>query len=241
MLRKRFIRVWIGALPAWIDNYRRNTEPLAKYGFEWLIVTDYDLLAERCKRLLDITIAPYEKIAGTRKAGDFDPALGVLFAEELKDYDFWGHTGLDCAYGRLDRFVSDEFLAGCDVFGNDPGAICGPFSLYRNTDVVNRLFQRVGQDGPVKDHLGRTFAGWRDLLECPRITGWDEGAFSNVVAMAAQAGEIRFKSAFWQAHDSMPGHPDLTALPDGSLIDNVSKRETMMFHFNHTRQWPLAS
>lgn len=212
-----------------MDEYRRNCEALRPYGFEWLIVNDYDFFKERCRETLGVDIAPYEKIAGTRKAGDFDPAYGVIFEKELKGYDFWGHTGLDVAYGRLDRFVSDEYLSDCDIFGNDPGAICGPFSLYRNTLKINRLF--------------RQYPNWQALLESEQMHGFDEIEFNGVVQRASDAGEIRFKSAFWQSHDVQPGHnptPQMSLLPDGALFDRVTQQETMMFHFHRYRQWPIS-
>jgi hypothetical protein len=209
-----------------MPQYRRNTAALQKYGFEWLVVHDYDFFREKVEKSLGVEIAPYNEIAGTRKAGDFDPAYGQIFAKELEGYDFWGHTGLDCAYGRLDRFVSDEFLAGCDVFGNDPGAICGPFSLYRNTERVNSLFRRV--------------PNWERLLGDARMCGFDEIQFNEVVQKAARDGEIRFKTAFWQSNDHQAGHGDggrMTIRPDGTLWDDVKGSETMMFHFNRTRKW----
>jgi hypothetical protein len=239
MLTKLFIRVWFGELPPWTEEWIRHQRHLAQYGWNFMLVTDYEFFRDRCRKTIGVEIAPYEQIAGTRKAGDFDPAYGLIFWDELKGYDFWGHTGLDCVYGRLDRFVSDEYLWDCDVFGNDPGAICGPFSLYRNTDVVNHLFMGVPD--------------WREQLSSPKMTAFDEHAFSQHVKRMAHAGEIRFKSAFWQSHDKQRGHvpkPQLRLEVDGTLRDLVTGNETMMFHFNRRvdetlpfwgRTWPVSS
>lgn len=227
MLRKLFIRVWIGPLPDWYEQWLENTATLKPYGFDFLVENDYESFRERCKAKLgvDINVTP-----GTRKAGDFDPALGVLFEEELKGYDFWGHTGLDVAFGRLDRFVSDEFLSGLDIFGNDPNAINGCFSLYRNCDVVNNLF--------------REQRDWTEIFEDPGHYGFDEIHFTEVVLRAADEGRIRFGSAFWQSHDTQPGHklvPRLSIKSDGTLLDMVTGKETMMFHFHKYRRWPISS
>ena len=228
MLRKLFIRTWFGPLPPWLEHWLRNTARLAQYGFDFLLVNDYEFFAQRCQETLGIEIAPYDQIAGTRKAGDFDPAYGIIFAEEIADYDFWGHCALDMVFGMLDRFVSDEYLSDCDIFGNDPGAICGPFSLYRNCKLINGLFRRVDE--------------WQNLLSRATMCGFDEIQFNQAVQKAAEAGEIRFKTAFWQSSDTHEGHtptPHMTILPDGSLIDKVTGRETMMFHFHRYRQWPI--
>ena len=225
-MRKLFIRTWIGPLPLWYDQWCKHVETLKPLGFDFLVENNYEAFRARChdKLGIDINVTP-----GTRKAGDFDPAYGVLFEEELKSYDFWGHTGLDVCFGRLDRFVPDELLQTLDIFGNDPNAICGPFSLYRNCDPVNNLF--------------RERADWKEILEANRMYGFDEIEFSEVVVKAAEEGRIRFKSGFWQSHDTQPGHnptPQMSILPDGTLWDRVKQQETMMFHFHRYRQWPIS-
>lgn len=220
MLRKLLIRPWFGPLPEWIDQYREHVATLAKYGFDFLIINDPEDFKARCREKLgiDAAVAP-----GSRKAGDFCPALGLLFEDELQGYDFWGHADLDVIFGRLDRFVSDEFLSDCDIFGNDPNAICGPFSLYRNNEKTRRLF--------------REHPDWKACFEDERMWGFDEIPFSKTV----RSSGLRFKSAFWQSHDTQPGHavPQLSLLADGTLIDHVTNRETMMFHFHKFRKWPL--
>lgn len=228
MLRKLFIRTWFGPLPPWVDQWRENTKALGKYGFDFLLVNDHVDFAARCQRKLRIDIAPLEAIAGTRKAGDFDPAYGELFADELEGYDFWGHCALDMVFGRLDRFVPDSLLTECDIFANDPGAICGPFTLYRNCWWVNGLFRRV--------------ENWQNLLSDATMCGFDEIQFNAAVQRAARAGEIRFETAFYQAHDCQEGHiptPNVRLLADGTLMDNVTGKEAMMFHFHRHRKWPI--
>ncbi len=220
MLRKLLIRPWFGPLPEWIDRYHSQAARLGRYGFDFLIVNDHESFKVRCREKLGVDVAA---VPGTRKASDFCPALGLLFEEELQSYDFWGHADLDCVFGRLDRFVSDDFLAGCDVFGNDPDAICGPFSLYRNSDQTRKLFL---------DH-----EDWRTCFEDEQLWGFDEIQFSKTV----RASGLRFRSAFWQSHDAQPGHrvPQLQLLDDGTLMDLAANRETMMFHFHLYRKWPL--
>jgi len=230
MLRKLFIRTWFGPLPTWTSEWIENTQSLKKYGFDFLLINDYTFFAERCKRTLGIHIAPIEQIAGTRKAGDFDPAYGEIFAEELRGYDFWGHCALDMVFGRLDRFIPDQFLKHCDIFANDPGAICGPFSLYRNRAFINNLFRRVDD--------------WEKLLSSQTMYGFDEIQFNAVVREAAEDNLVRFETRFWQAHDTQAGHtptPNMRLLADGSLIDGATGHETMMFHFHRYRKWPILA
>jgi hypothetical protein len=226
-MRALVLRVWIGELPPWMDEWRRNVGGLRRYGFDFRVFNDYEMVKDRCTRVMGITLPSYEAMANTRK-GVAGPCYGELFAEELQGYGFWGHCDQDTVFGRLDRFVSDEFMDDCDVFGNDPDAICGPFSLYRNCGAVNALYRRIPD--------------WERLYSVPGYADIEEVPFTEVVRRAAQAKEIRFKSAFWQAHDNQPRHkpePRLKLLEDGTLMDAVAAQEIMMFHFRRTKRWPL--
>lgn len=227
-MKKLLIRTWFGPLPDWTYRWIQHHSALRDYGWDFWLIDDYDFFKRRCEETIGIRIAPYEKIAGTRKAGDFDPAYGDIFADELRGYDFWGHCALDAVYGRLDRYLPDEKLAQLDVFANDPGAICGPFSVYRNCAKVNALYATV--------------PGWVGLLSDATMYGFDEIQFNRVVQEAAFSGRIRFETAFWQSHDCQSAHvpvPKMTLKPDGSLIDRTTNSETMMFHFHRYRQWPI--
>lgn len=226
------IRTWRGELPEWTPKFREHVRHLCSHGWDF-ITPQWSTLRARAKQKLNIDIPePCE----TRKAGDYDPALGVLFDDVISDYDFWGHFNLDCVYGRLDRWLPDDFLCNIDIYANDPGAICGPFTVYRNTLVVNRLFEGVDR--------------WREIMCDPKFHAFDEITFSKLVNAASLQGFIRFTSGFLQAHDHMTDSHWYAAnnlaglLPvyvthDGTLMDTVTDREIMMYHFNQTRRWPL--
>lgn len=223
-MRKLLIRTWFGSLPSWTEKFKAHVEHLKQYGWEFLIVDDIEWFKKRCRETLGVEVQPEP---GTRKAGDYDPYLGVIFAKELRGYDFWGHFNLDCVYGRLDRWLPDAFLENIDVFGNDPGAICGPFSIYRNRADVNELFREA--------------ESWKENLETSDYYGFDEAQFSRAVHQVSLSGSIRFASGFFQSHDKMwrhRGFPKIRIDSDGSLIDVPLGREIMLFHFNATRTWP---
>ena len=243
MLKKLMIRTWRGPLPEWTPQFRIATSRLSEYGWDFIIVDNWDSVESRIKSKFGIDLPPN---LDTRKAGDYDPLLGVLFEEELKGYDFWGHFNLDCVYGRIDRWLPDAFL-GVDIFGNDPGAVCGPFTVYKNCEKVNQLFRGVNNVYDPGD--------WKGNLKSPTFYGWDEGHFSHHVHNSALNGEIIFASGFFQAHDHLTNDHRRLAndwkagviamgpvriLPDGTLVDNVTSREIMMYHFNQTRKWPVA-
>lgn len=231
-LKKLLIRTWFGPLPPWTDQFFAQIEFLKSSGYEFVLLNDYRAHADRVKRVLNIDLPPEPEITGTRKCGDWDPMIGVLFEDELRGYDFWGHYNLDCVFGRIPRFLPDSRIAELDVFGNDPGAVCGPFTLYRNTDKINNLF--------------RLFDGWEQVLSTTKYFGFDEAEFSVLVDDLHRRKYLRFGSDFLQHHDKMPQHyptPRLTIDPHNHALISMSPRleleEIMMFHFNRFRQWPV--
>lgn len=230
-LRKRMYRIWLGPLPAWVPQFMATVERLREFGWEFVIKNDRDEIASRL-RMLGVEMGE----TGHRKAGDYDPLIGHLFADELGESDWWGHFGLDVVFGRVEQFLPDAFLQHLEIFGNDPNAICGPFSLYRNSTDVNALYQTVPD--------------WKRLLEEPEIQAFDELHLTRAVHQARALGQIEFASAFFQGHDKQPWHlpaPCLTRYRSGELYDHPKPgiaREIMMFHFNRKdvpKQWPLGS
>lgn len=224
------VRTWFGPLPCWEPHFRAHVERLKPFGWDFLIINDFDWYRQRVRETLGVEPTP--NAPRTRKCGDWDPMIGRVFAKELAGYDFWGHVGLDCVFGRLEKFLPDTRLNLIDVFGNDPDAICGPLSVYRNTEAVNSLFYR--------------FADWRTVFESDHFYGFDETEFNEVVRDAAKKREISFHSDFNQSHDKQRHHlpmPKLHILPNGALIDDPLQKEVMMFHFNRKdidRTWPVS-
>lgn len=74
------------------------------------------------------------------KLCDYKPAYGIIFEEELKGYDFWGHCDIDLIFGNIRHFVTDEIL---EV--NDKIYEHGHFCLYRNVPQITNTFKIDGQ------------------------------------------------------------------------------------------------
>jgi len=76
------------------------------------------------------------------KLCDFKPAYGFLFAELIKNYDFWGHGDIDVMYGNIRNFMNENLLNSYDVISSRHDYIAGTFCLYRNTGQMNSLFMQ---------------------------------------------------------------------------------------------------
>lgn len=117
--------------------------------FQWLIFTDSDLpkIPENV-RIIKMTLsdmkALVEKKLGMEislekpyKMCDFRGAYGLIFADYIKGYDFWGYGDVDLVYGNLSRFVTDEL---CEYY--DKIFPCGHLSFIRNTAEINRIYEK---------------------------------------------------------------------------------------------------
>lgn len=97
---------------------------------DWLIFTDdktpydypenvkvtywtFDQMKKKAQAIYDFPIfleRPY-------KLCDFKPAYGEIFADELKDYDFWGHCDIDLVWGNIRKFYTDAVLGQYEKVG----------------------------------------------------------------------------------------------------------------------------
>ncbi len=211
-IKKVFICPYFGELPPWFDLYKPQIEKLKKYGYDFIIDQDLEGFKKRVKEKLDID-CPIK--SGTGKVWDYRPTLGLLYEDEIKGYDFWGHTDFDVVYGDVGAWVTDEFLDGLDLHSNHDTYVCGCWSLYRNNKRVNNLFK----DPPY----------WKDFMITERANGWVETGFSRYLEISG----LRYKYTFWQGD---PDDPQIE-LKEGKLYQKG--KEIMMYHFRRQKVWPL--
>jgi len=202
------ITPFFGSLPEWKDKY------VAPDGYTWLFDSNLEGFKKRVWDKLGI-VCPIEPNTG--KLWDYRPALGLLYADEIKDFEFWGHTDFDCVYGDVGKWVTDEFLSNLDVHSNHNSYVNGCWSLYRNTDEVNNLFRR--------------FPDWKEAMIHPEPNGWVEREYSRTLEKSG----LRYAYTFWQ------GNP-YTQTPNLKKVDNKlyqDGEEIMMFHFRRSKKYPL--
>lgn len=146
MKKACFIIPYFGKLPNTFPVYLRTCGE--NPDFDWLIITDdhtkydypdnvhcsyttFEAFVQRVQSCFDFPIAlkrPY-------KICDFRAAFGVIFAEELKNYRFWGHCDLDQYFGKIDHFITDEILNSYDKI-----LTLGHFTLFRNVPKINQMY-----------------------------------------------------------------------------------------------------
>ncbi len=128
--------------------------------FHKISLGDYcDLVSER----LHISFHPEKAY----KFCDLKPFYGVLHAEELKGYEWWGYGDLDLVYGDLSLLASEHNLSHYDVLTTHADKIAGHFTLVR----INSKYTTECMRHPE----------WLKLLCDQRNYGIDEHYFSQAI------------------------------------------------------------
>lgn len=209
IMKKIMIAPYFGPLPAWFEKFR-----LPK-GYDLLLDTDSEAFKKRVKEKLgiDCPITP-----GTGKSNDLRCAFGLLYEEEIKNYDYWGTVDFDMVFSdNIDEWFPDEVLITLDVWSNHNTYVCGPWTMFRNNHQVCHLFKE--------------FSEWKEKMTDPVLNGWIEKEYSRVVE---QSG-IKYKYSFHQ------GYP-WTKTPNIEKRDGILYQDRIgipMFHFRHSKKFPL--
>lgn len=177
MKRVRLVIPYFGTLPEWFDLFARSCAFNSRY--DWLIVTDdeeattdvanvtiertsFDAYRRRLSAAIGLDVSgmtPY-------KLCDLKPFIGVVHADDIRGYDFWGYGDLDVLYGDLDAFYPEELLSTYRIISTKPDMVTGHFALFANTDRTRRLCFRIRD--------------WRKKLLDPEPTLLDEYPFAQV-------------------------------------------------------------
>lgn len=280
MIKKCFVITEFGTPFSWTQKYIDHVQHLKKHGWYWKIFTPnkYNVPVDGNVEVISMTAEQFALLV-TDKLGvtpqmfitskgvpsihvtDFYVFTGLIFADYLKDVDFWGITNMDIVYGRLDRFITDEMLERVDVWtddvGPEGGRVNGIFSLWRNTELVNNLCFRVPD--------------WKQKMACypcPKcmgegenhtLYGTDEIDMVSILQSLYEAKFFRYGYPEYyplHSYDRLQQHyPDvkLEIKEDGSLYENFTDvlfpnglgmfngktgKEIAFFHFIRTKEWP---
>lgn len=160
MKKVAFIVPYFGKLPNYFQLFL-NSCRLNK-NFKWIIVTDdktsyswpqnvqkidmsFEDLRQRIQSKFDFRIelpTPY-------KLCDYKPTYGYIFEDLIQDYPFWGYCDIDTIMGKLDNFLSSDFLNQYDKLFE-----LGHMTIFKNTFENNRMFmKKIGGSFPYKEAL----------------------------------------------------------------------------------------
>ena len=218
-------------MPAFLLSCRANAD------VQWLIYTDIDYRGPKGSaplRTANVTFMPTdvaelnrrcsERLGTTidiqrRKLCDLKITYGVIFADDLKPFDFWGCSDLDIIWGNIRHFATDARLNAHDIFSSRKEKLSGHCTFYRNTPEVNRLFERIPDV--------------RALLATSHYEHLDERELTKYVRSGPRVyweEELATNAAYQRAlgDDSLTWSNGRTFGPDG--------RELMYIHFHKLKQ-----
>lgn len=137
---------YFGKFPNYFSLFLKSVE--LNPDFDLLLVSDLDCSGYRIPpnvHIIDMTFDEVRARVWKRvdkhfpldevyKLCDCKPCYGLIFADELKGYDFWGHCDADLLFGDLSHFISDDLLSSYDKLFTH-----GHFVLYKNSSRINQL------------------------------------------------------------------------------------------------------
>lgn len=151
--RIALVSVYFGKLPWYFSFFLRSCA--ANSNVTFYIVTDQPgppRLPENV-HIVTMTLPELQQIM-SRKLGfevsltyayklcDYKPSYGIIFDDLLSEYSFWGYCDIDLIFGDIRGFITDDVLDQHDVITIREDYLAGYFTLFRNQDVINRLFQQ---------------------------------------------------------------------------------------------------
>lgn len=227
-----FIICWFGNLPDYFPVWAKTCS--YNKDFDFLIFTDaqvrYNLppnikhikftLKELLKRIENKVFSP-TKLTKPYRVCDFRPMYGIIFANELAGYDFWGYCDIDVVFGDLSKFLSAQ------DFQRDAILNGGHFTLIRNCDSMNELYKK---DGALFSY--KTVASKEAIYAFDETTGIHRIARRNKVNARYGIPYIEALSKYTQLRSRMSAkNPDTQAFywEDGCLY-RVKEEDNHCFY-----------
>jgi hypothetical protein len=196
---------WPDYFPFYLDSCRRNPD------IDFLFFTDCGVPANLpanvtmiANSLDDVRSLASHKLSINAcidrpfKLCEFKAAYGDIFSDYLEGYDFWGFGDIDVVYGRIRDFATTQVLDTFDVFSARKEYVSGAFSLFRNCERVNKLYQQSPDwervlSVPEFFSFSECNKRWNQLITGESIFDLDTDirSFTEMVFDAERRGEIK--------------------------------------------------
>lgn len=227
------VGTYYGSWPVWFPAFLLSCSSNAS--IQWLFFTDCqvpDVQFENI-RFERLSLAQLNEIAAARlgtavrkgpySQSDLRPAYGVVFADYLRGFDFWGHCDFDVIWGDVRRFLPDTVLMDHDLVSCRREFLAGHLTLWRNRPDVNELFRSVPSH--------------RDVFRSELYFNMDEAIISTFLKSQMAAGQCPLR-VHWPAQmvrwfrgdDS----PDGWSWREGRVFD-ARGREQVYLHLQEAK------
>lgn len=167
------------------------------------------------------------------KLCDFRPAIGCIFPNLIKGYDFWGYCDVDLVLGNIRSFLTDELLNSYDVISARHDYLTGCFSLFRNTPYINYLYEHskdyvmvfTNEKNYCFDEAGDAYSQFSNNVPIDQVRSEYE-SMTEVVKKLAFYKKLRAYFEF----QIVEGTPGCLQWDRGTLIFK-GEYEALLYHF----------
>ncbi|RYM33915.1 hypothetical protein ERX46_08090 [Brumimicrobium glaciale] len=180
MLKITFIIPYFGKWPEWMELFIDSIERNKTIDFHF--ITDCDTTVSKAPNIffhkstfeeyvnnaqqkLDVPI----NIPNPYKICDLRPFFGIIHADIIKGYDFFGWTDVDLLFGDIRSFYTEEVLSNHDVISSHAIRLAGHCALLRNKEEFRNMGYKV--------------YNWAAVVNNPNFVGIDEHGMTNALTM----------------------------------------------------------
>lgn len=165
---------YFGPLPAMFGHWLRSAE--LNETVDFLIVTDQELHSsapniticqaalQQIKEKAIEALGTYVALERPYKLCDLKPFYGKIFADYVRDYDFWGYCDCDLIFGDIRAFLTEDILS---TYNSILGL--GHFHLQRTIDPLYPVI--------VEECKSRDGKSWKEVLALEKNAVFDEMPF----------------------------------------------------------------
>lgn len=158
------------------------------------------------------------------KLCDFKPLYGLLFSDQLKGYQWWGHCDIDLMFGDLGPWLDQRLGFEYDVVTASPNSTIGHFTIYRNDKLVNSAMSAMAQHD-----------NYRPLFMDPETRHLDEGGAYKYILSCTNL-KMLTTPPLHEAITHGPVPLGITFRPDGKIAD-LDPPETGVAYWKDGRTW----
>ena len=239
--RIAIVNTYFGNPPAWLPAFFRSCQ--ANPDVQWLIYADFEAVPPTPDnvsiRFLDLRGFNDRASAAVgvpitidrstlRKVCDFKPIYGLMFADDLGDFEWWAYSDLDVVWGDIKTFVSDDLLDSQIIISPRQRKLGGHGTFVRNTDATNRTFEIVPDV--------------RSILTNPTYLRLDENILTNHLRELIAASSFKARpKIYWEQEMTITAEYQKALLAgdadwrmwwrNGRAFD-AEGREVMYLHFH---------
>jgi len=231
---------YFGKLPEYLNLYFKGCEK--NTWLHVLIITDDEIpdskptnvyfqqesLINFSKKIADIHKLKNYQLPNAYKLCDWRPSYGLIFHEEIKNYDYWAYGDLDVLYGDMQSYILNKHELDVDFISFRYEYLSGSLTIIKNNIFNNNLFLKIKNYLPeARKASYQALDEIKNRWDVMRSSLNDNQSFSEVVYNSHLKGEIKV-SLENSICENLHERGYLIYVNNKLILDN---KEVMYFHF----------